>query len=110
MTEIINQTMTDIKWGDVIKNNAIINNKIYNDNKSQMHSKIIEMLKEMNIDDTLTNIKCKRCKIYRKEIDFYNENGREMKTCARCRFFCKRNQKLYYEKKKSQQLKKQLIN
>jgi len=90
-----------IKWGDVIKTNTIKNKEIYDLNKKVMKKEILDMLLELQVGITFNDVKCNRCRIYRKEIDFYNLDGRLMKTCDKCRFFCNRNQKKYNKKIKN---------
>ena len=78
------------------------NELFYNENKTNFWTPddLIKLKKEYFI----VNLKCGRCKSYRKTTDFYNENGRQMKTCDRCRVLCRRNQQKYEEKKKANKL------
>ena len=119
MTEIINSIENSIEkmsvinledmennsmsWGDVIRLGAIKNNEYFEKHNIQMtYEKLIEMKSQIK------NTKCNRCKTYRSELDFFNPNGRKMKTCNRCRVICNRNVKKYKLKKK--QLQTAVVN
>lgn len=57
-------------------------------------------LSNLNMNGAIRDIKCNRCKCYRKKMDYYNLYGRQLKTCIYCRKLCNVNQKRYMENKK----------
>jgi len=64
---------------------------------------ILKAKEEFDTENANEPIKfCNRCKKNKYQIEFYNKEGIELKTCHKCRVICCRNYKKYMLKKKQQ--------